>query len=437
MLEEHHEPLTRAAGNGLLDFGTDDEGVRRKRRKELVLAVITGQLLAFVIAVSAVFTKLLYDVHNVSSPALQNVIGYGLTFVLFLYPCGFPKELPHQDKKTVLALFFVAIADSQAAFFDNLAYGFGVSIASVGMLSSFTIPCVMVLSYCFLKVRYGRKHFTGVAVALLGLVCVVVADVIGVTSGSGNGPGGLDVNGTTESNSTSNSDEGLHDSVIGDILILVGCVFYAVSNVSTEAFVKTGSLFQYLVWLGFFSSFISLIQWGILEGPAALANAKDVGTVPALFFFHALTFVTLYWGCGMFLARFDAVVMNLSFLTTDVWGIIFGYFVFSEEIHALKFVGFVAIVIGVVLYNMESPKRLLELNKPSSKASSTIVGIGEEENDDMNIVSSVEEVDRHHRNGRGGGGVDEGEYHEMQVMDATTSRPSSQPPSHRDQIEPV
>lgn len=46
------------------------------------------------------------------------------------------------------------------------------------LLDCFTIPVVLLLSWFFLLVRYKAVHFVGVGVCLLGIGCMVGADVL-------------------------------------------------------------------------------------------------------------------------------------------------------------------------------------------------------------------------------------------------------------------
>jgi solute carrier family 35 protein F1/2 len=343
-----------SSGNHIHLINSDEFTSSQKRKNELVKAVLFGQFIAFIVAISALFTKLLVDDLNAASPAFQLALGYGTCCLLFLYPFYQVNKTDPLSWKTILSLFFVSIADSQASFLGNLAYNFEVSIASVGMLSSFTIPCAMVLSYFFLRVRYKTKHFLGTFIALLGLVFVVTSDIL-----VNNGDTKSTVNGTSPGSSNGTTSD-ISSAVIGDLLVILGSAVYAVSNVASEAFVKSGSIYQYLVWLGFFGCIISLCQFAIFEAPTSFKKVENSSLTAFVFIGYALVFALIYWTAAKFLAMYDSVVFNLSLLTTDVWGLIFGLLIFNEYIHVLKLLGFAFVVAGVVIYNLESPTRLNE-----------------------------------------------------------------------------
>ena len=57
-------------------------------------------------------------------------------------------------------------------------------------------------------------------------------------------------------------------AVLGDCLVLIGCVFYGISNVGQEHLVKNYDRFEYLGMVGLFGAIVSAIQMTILERSA-------------------------------------------------------------------------------------------------------------------------------------------------------------------------
>lgn len=60
-----------------------------------------------------------------------------------------------------------------------------IFILNVQILDSFTIVCVMVLSFFFLRVRYKLVNLMGVSLALIGIACLVLATLTSSGSQSG------------------------------------------------------------------------------------------------------------------------------------------------------------------------------------------------------------------------------------------------------------
>lgn len=51
------------------------------------------------------------------------------------------------------------------------------SLTSVMLLDCWSIPCVIVLTWTFLKTKYGLRKLIGVGVCVAGLILVVFSDV--------------------------------------------------------------------------------------------------------------------------------------------------------------------------------------------------------------------------------------------------------------------
>lgn len=51
------------------------------------------------------------------------------------------------------------------------------SLTSVMLLDCWSIPCVIILTWIFLKTKYGLRKFIGVGVCVAGLILVVFSDV--------------------------------------------------------------------------------------------------------------------------------------------------------------------------------------------------------------------------------------------------------------------
>jgi solute carrier family 35 protein F1/2 len=58
------------------------------------------------------------------------------------------------------------------------------------------------------------------------------------------------------------------NQVIGDMLVLIGCLFYAISNTAQEYLVKKFDMIEFLAMLGSTGFVVSVIQAAILERDA-------------------------------------------------------------------------------------------------------------------------------------------------------------------------
>jgi len=228
-----------------------------------------------------------------------------------------------------VSIFIVAIADAGAAYTGTLAYQYDVSIASVAFLNSFAIPCAMVLSYFILGATFSKRHGLGILLALLGLIVVVYGDVEKAKNGQAQG-----------------------DSLLGDALTLLSAFLYATSNVLSEKLIKSGSYIFFLAWLGMSGALLTGIQTGIVEPRAVLtAPWSTDAAVPLLFVTFSASFALIYGLVAKFLVVHDSVALNLNFLTTNIWGVVFGMLLFDEVFIWQTGVGFLCIIAGLFVYH--------------------------------------------------------------------------------------
>ena len=89
----------------------------------------------------------------------------------------------------------------------------------------------------------------------------------------------------------------------------------------------------------------------------------------------------------------DAAVFNLSLLTSDVYGVLAGKYLFGEALNSLYYVAFGVIVIGLILYNHKPPGyrgRDSPLTK-AADASAPLLDFVAVQTDDGDVYGSVQE----------------------------------------------
>eukprot|EP00164_Ancoracysta_twista_P002301 GFYU01003044.1.p1 GENE.GFYU01003044.1~~GFYU01003044.1.p1 ORF type:complete len:410 (+),score=59.27 GFYU01003044.1:161-1390(+) len=226
----------------------------------------------------------------------------------------------------------LAIADVEGNYLVVKAYQY-TSITSVMLLDCFTIPVVMGLSYFFLGYRYTRWHAAGVVLCVSGLVILVISDA---------------------ERSEASKDLPVSNMIIGDVLCLVGATLYGISNVGQEAIVKGDCEKEWFRMLGTFGFIICFCQLLILENQELSEMHLQLGSGLFLGGFVMCLFL-LYVLTPKLLIISDAAVLNLSLLTSDVWAVLFGLFLFGDQLSWLYFLAFAIIIGGVTLYNQRSP----------------------------------------------------------------------------------
>ena len=229
----------------------------------------------------------------------------------------------------------LALCDVEGNYVFVAAYQY-TTITSIQLLDCFTIPLIMLLSYCLLGARYTLLHYAAAAICLSGMGLLIVSDQLRHLSDD-------------------NSREA-HDQLIGDLLVLLGCCCYAVSNLGQEQIVKQHHRIEWLAMLGLFGTLISLIQMLATERSTLSALVLSPHVVGYLLGFVACLY-GLYLAVPLLLMRSGALFFNLSILTADFWSVLCGVVLFRVGLHPLYFVAFVLIVAGLILYEWAAAGR--------------------------------------------------------------------------------
>ena len=118
------------------------------------------------------------------------------------------------------------------------------TLSSVMILQTFTIPSAIILSILFLKVKYKWNHYLSLLFCAGGFSLTVLNDFYLNKQEDGK-----------EKNPFGTS------ALFGDLLVLGGSFFYALSNILQEYFLKTGAdVFNYVSHLGLFGCLIALAE---------------------------------------------------------------------------------------------------------------------------------------------------------------------------------
>uniref|UniRef100_UPI003AB0F552 solute carrier family 35 member F2-like n=1 Tax=Centroberyx gerrardi TaxID=166262 RepID=UPI003AB0F552 len=140
------------------------------------------------------------------------------------------------------------------------------------------------------------------------------------------------------------------DVLLGDGLVLLSAVLYAVSNVCQEYTVKNLSRVEFLGMMGLFGTLISGMQLAILE-PCAVKAIKWNLKIGMLFAVYALCMYALYSFMPVVVKMTSATAVNLSLLTADLFSLFCGLFLFRYTFSGLYIISFVVITVGFVMFN--------------------------------------------------------------------------------------
>lgn len=235
---------------------------------------------------------------------------------------------------------FIAFFDLQANYLTITAFRY-TSITSVSLLDALTIPAAMISSRILLQRIYNMKHVLGVLICLGGLITISYGDLEYGTTGS-------------EDNTDDNNYENEH-SFRGDLLAIAGAILYGFNNTLTEFFVRKVDADEYLGMLGLCGFFIALIQALIVERDDIykfFTPDHDCHHTHAVFLWisYIIAAWILYVGNAQFLQISEVALLNLNFLTADLYAVIFSVVAEGVVPSEFYFLALICIVSGVFIY---------------------------------------------------------------------------------------
>ncbi|CAN1228300.1 Solute carrier family 35 member F1 [Linum perenne] len=304
--------------------------------------IFLGQAVSFSLALAS-FTSSLIASLGVDAPISQSCFSYlilALVYGSILLRRGRKLQVPWY---WYLLLGFI---DVHGNYLVNKAYQYS-SITSVTLLDCWTIPWVIILTWLLLGTRYSILQLLGSAICLLGLALVLFSDAW-MSDGVGGGSNPL----------------------LGDTLVILGTVFFALSNVGEEFCVKKRDRIEVVAMLGVFGLLISLVELSVFE----ISTLKSVnwsvdiilavaGFTVAIFSFYSITPYVLKWS--------GATLFNLSILTSDMWAVLIRIFFYGQKVDWLYFLAFVLVATGLITYSITEKEDVhsskAELRNPSGE----------------------------------------------------------------------
>ncbi|XP_068698574.1 solute carrier family 35 member F1-like [Montipora foliosa] len=322
MADEFEDPVTNSSSLSGRIFN----------RKFLGILAL-GQLLSWLVCGTGIFSQLLVTNYGIEIPTSQSFLNYlllGLAYTTAL-SCR-PRDFIVTLKERGWKYFILALFDVEANFLVVKAYQY-TNLTSVQVLDCFTTASVLALSWLFLKVRYQCLHYLGVAICLIGIACLVIADYFGSRNyGSGK------------------------NQAIGDVLVLCGAIMYGISNVAQEFIVKNFSRTEFLGMIGLFGTIISAVQMIILERhqlSALLQYPYQVDNIVLYIVGFGVCLFILYNLMPIAMQFSSATLVNLSLMTADFYSLLCGLLLFHYKFSALYLGSFAFVIIGVIVYNLK------------------------------------------------------------------------------------
>jgi solute carrier family 35 protein F1/2 len=289
--------------------------------------------------------------------------------------------------RPVWQYLIIAVLDVEANAITMLAFRY-TTLTSVSLFDALAIPSAMIVSKYFLGRQYTWVHLLGALVCMAGVVFNVMQDYE-----------------ADDSNSTSAQEEhrDYPHKLRGDILAITGGILYGLNDVLAEVSVRhNGDTVEYLGVMGFLAFGISLIQSLLLEWDDILAffgrDPEESSTCSLSMGWGLLGIfvgvITLgYMGVSRFLMLSEAAFLSLSFLTGDIWSVVFS--IVAERIvpNPLFFVALAFVLSGVVLYEM-APHPVVEDQMASVNINAAAERLAQIDNDfELHEAHSSDEDD--------------------------------------------
>ncbi|MFS7916266.1 putative solute carrier family 35 member SLC35F1/F2/F6 [Helianthus anomalus] len=291
--------------------------------KKTLFGLFLGQILSLFIT-STGFSSSELARRGINAPTSQSLANYVLLAIVY---GGVLISRRNGMKAKWYYYLLLGLVDVEANYLVVKAYQY-TSLTSVMLLDCWSIPCVIILTWFFLKTKYRFKKIVGVVICVAGIVLVIFSDV----------------HASDRSQSGSNP-------VKGDLLVIAGATLYAVCNVSEEFFTKTADQVELLAMLGLFGAIASGIQISVLEREELKSIHWSSGAVLPYAGFAAAMFL-FYSGVPVLLKISGSTMLNLSLLTSDMWSVLIRIFVYREKVDWMYFVAFAAVAVGLVVYSV-------------------------------------------------------------------------------------
>ncbi|OMJ17762.1 putative solute carrier family 35 member [Smittium culicis] len=274
----------------------------------LLKVLALGQVLALCISGTSTFSNALAENLGISIPTTQ-------TFL--------EKTRYEASKKLDLLL---AIADVEGNYFVVKAYNY-TNLLSCSLLDTWTLPCVVVFTYFFMKVKYKKLQYVSIFICLVGMGASVFIDNYGKQGYRG------------------------QDPLKGDLFMILGATCYAVSNIMLEYIVRKRPIYEALGYLGLLGTIVNGVQLLALE-LNEIKNTTWTGQVVGYNLGFVAFMLLLYSLTPVLFRMSSATFYNLSLLTSDIYILLVGIFVFDYDVTPFYTIAYVLVISGLVIFNI-------------------------------------------------------------------------------------
>lgn len=291
-----------------------------------VRSILYGQVLSVALTFVSVLTTELVD-RNWVLPSTQVFFSYASMFIVYtpytVYKYGLKgwcKLLVHDGWKYLI----LTLGDFEAGYLYIKAFGY-TDLMSCMLLDAWTIPVCMLVCWAVMRVRYHWTQILGVVICIGGLALLVTSDLL-----------------TGKNGNPTRSGE-------GDGFMLAASTLFGFVNAAEEFYVRRSPLYEVLGQMGLWGTVASSVQSLILERQKWKTSTWD-GATAGLLMGNTISVFIIYTLQMMLFRVASSPYFNISLLTSDFYGLLFGLFLFRYSPYWLYFVAFAIVISGLVIY---------------------------------------------------------------------------------------
>ncbi|KAI6002815.1 solute carrier family 35 member SLC35F1/F2/F6 [Pisolithus albus] len=328
-----------------------------------IRSILYGQALSVALTFVSVLTTELVD-RNWVLPSTQVFFSYASLFIVYTpytvykyglkgwckllvhdgWKCPFSSQrVPETAPHTLLDLI-LTLGDFEAGYLYIKAFAY-TDLMSCMLLDAWTIPVCMFVCWAAMHVQYHWTQILGVVICIGGLALLVTSDLL---TGKNGGP-------------TRRGE--------GDGFMLAASTLFGFVNAAEEFYVRRSPLYeasatarkepfflrnngrnaQVLGQMGLWGMVASFVQSLILERQKWKTSTWD-GATAGLLIGNAISTFIMYTLQMMLFRVASSPYFNISLLTSDFYGLLFGLFLFHYSPYWLYFVAFAIVISGLVIY---------------------------------------------------------------------------------------
>jgi len=327
--------------------------------RRFVLSLLAGQVVSLCITCTNVTTTELVN-RNWALPTTQTFFLYFSLFATYtpytIYQYGL-KGWAKMVFRDGWRYFILASCDVEGNFLVVKAYEY-TTLLSCMLLDAWAIPVCFFFAWVWMRPKYKVSQVVGILICVGGLGMLVASDHL------------------------TDKDYPAVDKVKGDIFMIVGATLYGFTNATEEFFVRRSPLYEVVGQLGMWGTLINGIQAASLEH-GRMKTANWDGPVIGILFAYTAAMYILYTVSPLLYRMASSVYYNLSLLSSDFFGLLFGLFLYHYSPYWLYFVAFGVVILGLVVYFWSStpeeqgkldPKRPSYVRSEAENGGSRVAG---------------------------------------------------------------